>query len=319
MIRLFILVFLLITLIPLPGAAQSPEKVHVAVLAGNTGLAMVKLIDQAALSPARSPFVYEVYKSPDPVLGKMITGEIDLAGLPTNIAANLYNKGAGVQIAAIIGWGVMYVASSDPSIKEWADLKGREVWVASKGAVSDILFQYLVTKNGLDLEKDLKIQYLANAAEVAQLLAAGKITCAALPEPWVTAALDKNPQLKVALDYQKEWQRIEKQGLAYPQTCVVAREKFAREHPQTLRRFLNDLKSSISWVKRYPKSMGPLAEKYLQIPDLAAQKSLNRCNIRYNDAYKVRPEVGRFIQRLLEFAPESVGGKLPDAGFYYQP
>jgi NitT/TauT family transport system substrate-binding protein len=317
--RLSIMIFLLMTLLPFPGSAQSQEKIHVAALAGNVGLAMVKSIDQAAANPVESAFVYEVYKSPDPVLGKLITGEIDLAGLPTNIAANLYNKGAGVQIAAIIGWGVMYVASSDPAIKKWADLKGREVWVASKGAVSDILFQYLVAQNGLNPAQDLKIQYLANAAEIAQLLAAGKITNAAIPEPWVTVAMDQNPRLKVVLDYQTEWPRIAKQGSAYPQTCVVVREKFAREHPQELKRFLNDLKSSISWIKRYPKSMGPLAEKYLQIPDLVAQESLNRCNIRYNGAYKVRSEVDRFIQCLLKFAPESVGGKLPDAGFYYQP
>ncbi|HEX3044996.1 MAG TPA: PhnD/SsuA/transferrin family substrate-binding protein [Bacillota bacterium] len=316
--RLLFLILILITIIPLPSQAQSPVKVRIAALTGNVGLAMVKSIDQSSAEPD-SPFAYEVYKSPDPVLGKLITGEIDLAGLPTNIAANLYNKGAGVQIAAIIGWGVMYVVSSDPGIKKWPDLKGREICVASKGAVSDILFQYLVTKNGLDPEKDMKIQYLANAAEVAQLLVAEKFTCAAIPEPWVTVALDKNPGLKVVLDYQKEWQKIEKNGAAYPQTCVVVREKFAREHPQELRRFLSDLKSSISWIKRYPKSMGPLAEKYLQIPDAVAQKSLSRCNIRYSEAYRVRPEVDRFIQRLLEFAPESIGGKLPDAGFYYQP
>ena len=72
-------------------------------------------------------------------------------------------------------------------------------------------------------------------------------------------------------------------------------------------------------VNHNPKAAGVLGEKYVQIAPLAVEKGLVRTNLKYNDAFKVRLEIGRFLERLVEFAPESVGGKVPDEGFYYQP
>jgi NitT/TauT family transport system substrate-binding protein len=267
----------------------------------------------------QSPYAFEVYKTPDLAAAKLISGEMDMAGLPTNIAAILYNKGAEVQIAAVIGWGVLYVVSSDLSLKNWSGLKGKEVCVPSKGALSDILFRYLLSQNNLDPERDLKILYLASPIEAAQLAAAGKINLAALPEPWVTELLEKNPGFKVALDFQKEWRRIEKQGLFYPQTAMVVRKRFAQEQPAALRRFLKELEQSMQWLSRHPQAGGLLAEKYIQISPPAVEKGLSSSNLKYRSAAKVRNEVTRFLQRLLEFAPESIGGKLPDEGFYAQP
>lgn len=307
---------ILALLIPIASGAEN-EPMRVAVLSGNVGLSMVKLIDRP--EAVKYPVRFEVYNNPNPVLAKLVSGDLDLAGLPANMAAILYNKGVPVQLASIIGWGVMYVISSDATIKTWPDLRNREVYVASKGAISDILFRYLVNKNGLDPEKDMKIQYIASAAELAQLAASGKATIAAVPEPWVTEALEKDPRLKIVLDYQQEWRRMEKQGLNYPQTCIVVRKGFAREHPQALREFLKDLESAISWANTHPEAAGVLAEKYVQIPAAVAQKGMARSNLRYADAYKVRREVDLFLHRLAEYAPDSVGGKVPDEAFYYQP
>ena len=315
--KLFALLFLFVLLIPSFAFGDSPQNIRVATLSGTTGLAMVKLMEKPSIGGV--PVTFDVYNNPNLVMAKLIAGEVDIAGLPTNMAAILYNKGVGIQLGAIVGWGVMYVVSSDPAIKKWSDLKGKEVYVASKGAISDILFQYLVTKNGLNPGVDLKIQYIASAVEIAQLAASGKITTAAMPEPWVTETLEKNPNLKIALNYQKEWQRIEKKGLTYPQTCIVVSKKFATEHKEILNKFLKELQSSIGWIKRYPSEGGALAEKYIQIPAIDIVKGLSRCNLKYTDAVKVRTETDQFIQKLLEFYPDAVGGKAPDETFYYQP
>ena len=311
--KILLLMLLLLLCIPVISGAESTDKIRVSALAGNVGLAMVKMMDE----PTNVNF--EVFKTPDLAVGKLIAGETDIAGLPTSTAAVMYNKGVGVQVAAIIGWGVMYVVSSDKTIKKWTDLKGKEIYVSTKGAISDILLRYLISKNGLNPEQDVKIQYIASSVEIAQLVASGKVTLAAMPEPWVTEVLEKNPQLKVVLDFQKEWQRVEKQGATYPQTCIVVRKQFAYEHPAALRNFLKDFNMSINWVNNNPKPAGRLAEKYVQISPLAVEKGLKRTNLKFNDAFKIRAEIGRFLQRLVEFAPESVGGKVPDEGFYYQP
>ena len=313
-----VLLILLIWALLIPTAfGAENEPMRVAVLSGNVGLSMVRLMDRP--EAAEYPVRFEVYNNPNPVLAKLISGDLDLAGLPTNMAAILYNKGVPVQLASVIGWGVMYVVSSDATIKTWSDLRSHEIYVASNGAISDILFRYLVSKNGLDPEKDMKIQYIASAAELAQLAASGKATTAAVPEPWVTEALEKDPGLKIVLDYQKEWRRIEQLGLNYPQTCIVVRSGFVKEHPQALKEFLKNLETAISWANTNPAAAGLLAEKYVQIPATIAQKGMVRSNLRYADAYKVRREVDQFLLRLVEYAPDSVGGKVPDEAFYYQP
>ncbi|MGE5581777.1 MAG: ABC transporter substrate-binding protein, partial [Bacillota bacterium] len=270
--------------------------------------------------PQTSKVTYniEVLMSPDLAVAKLIAGETDFAGLPTNTAAILYNKGVGVQLAAIIGWGVMYVVSDDPKIKSWGCLKGKEIYVPNKGALPDILLRYLLVKNGLT-EQDVKIQYFNSAVEIAQLLAAGKAGLAALPEPWVTQVVEKNPKMKVVLDFQKEWKRIEKQGLFYPQTCIAVRRQFAKEHPESVREFLKDLNASMKWLQANKKAGAILAEKYVQISAAAVMSGLGRCNLKYNDACKVRKEINGFLSRLAEYAPESVGGKVPDEDFIYQP
>ncbi len=293
--------------------ANPVRGMKVGTLSGPTGLAMVKLLDETGGAEL------EVFKSPDLVVGKLVTGELDAAALPMNLAAVLYNKGADLKVASVFGWGVMYVVSSDSKLKHWKDLKGKEVYVASKGAVSDLLLRYLSSKNGLNLETELKIQYSASPVEVAQLLIAGKIQTAVLPEPWVTQVMLKNSKLKIRLDYQKEWQRLERQGLTYPQSCLVVRGKYAAEHPEAVKGLLKDLQRSIGWVQAHRKEAGSLAEKYVQIAPETVVQGLSRCNLKYTEAFKVRRAVDLFLQRLLEYAPEAVGGRLPDENFYYQP
>jgi NitT/TauT family transport system substrate-binding protein len=236
-----------------------------------------------------------------------------------NQAAILYNKGIKLQIPAVIGWGVLYVVGNDAAIRTWKDLKGKEIYLVAKGAVPDLLFRYLVTKNGLNPDRDLKLNYIASPVELAQLTATGKVALATLPEPWVTQVLLRSPRSKVVLDFQTEWSRVEKRRATYPQTCLVVSGKFAREQPKLLRQFLKDLEKSIAWLNKNPQAGGLQAEKHVQIPAVAVEKGIARCNLDYKPARKVKKEVGRFLEKLSEVAPDAIGGKLPDAGFYYQP
>lgn len=312
---LIILVAVMAAVAVLPVAAE--RSVSVMTLSGVTGLAMAKMMEQPVKSEAG--YKFQVFKSPDVLLAKLISGEADIAALPTNTAAILYNKGVKLQLASIIGWGVMYIVGNDQTITKWEKLKGKEIYVPGKGAVPDILLRYLLIKNGVNPDTDLKINYLASPAELAQLTIAGKAQLAALPEPWVTEVIEKSPQAKVLLDFQKEWGRIEKQGSVYPQSCVVVSQKFAQEQPEELKLFLRELKGSIKWLNAHPEQGGELAEKYLQISRTAVVKGLRRCNIRYNDAVQVSDQVRRFLEVLGQTVPEATGGKLPDEAIFYRP
>lgn len=317
-VLVLLMIGMVLSLLVLAGAGSGEEAppVRIAGLSGVSGLAMVKLIDEPALG-GRS-ITHSIFKSPDLLTGKLITGEVDIAALPINAAAILYNKGVPVQIASVIGWGVMYLIG-DAKVKDWPDLKGQTVIAPAKGAVPDLLFRYILVKNGLNPEVDLTIQYVGSPVELAQLTAAGAGSLVVLPEPWVTQVIEKNPKVHVLLDFQQEWQRIEKQGQTYPQTCIVVNRKFAAANREFVQLYLKELEGAMEWLNQNSESAGILAEKHVQISATAVQKGLARCNLRFANAIKARPEIDRFLLRLSELAPNAIGGKLPDEKFYYQP
>lgn len=303
----------LVFISPIVRAAEAP--LRVGALAGGTGLAMVKMINDPAAS---GRYQFSVYKSPELLTAKVIAGEVDLAALPLNSAAILYNKEVPIRLTSVIGWGLMYLVSGDSSLKSWAALKDKEIHVAGKGAVSDLIFRYLAMKNGLDPGRDFRIQYLA-PVELAQFAAAGKAPYAVLPEPWVTEVLLRNTQLKVAIDMQEEWKRSERDRLTYPQTVLIARQPLLRSDAGRVATFEKELEEAIHWLKLHPREGGALAEKTIQISALTVEKGIDRCNLNYLKAAGARTQIMTFLERLGTMAPEAIGGKLPDGGFIYQP
>jgi len=298
------------------GLAQSKPPVIITGLSGISGLAMVKLIEEPLIGGR--PVTHSILKSPDLLMGKLITGAVDLAALPINTAAILYNKGVSIQVAAVIGWGVLYLVG-DTELKDWIDLKGKKILVPAKGAVPDLLLRYLLLKNGLNPERDLTIQYVGSPVELARLSAAGEVSLAVLPEPWATEVIARNSKNKLLLDFQREWQRIENQGQTYPQTCIVVNKSFAGSNPEFVDCYLKELEGSIRWLNENPQQAGILAEKYVQIWSNTIQKGLPRCNIRFEPGFKAQGKIEHFLSRLAELEPNAIGEKIPDEGFYYQP
>lgn len=306
-----ILLFLVASSLP----AAEKTTINVMVLSGPTGLSLVKMVEEKPDLVPGVTFNYTVLTSPEQMSAKIIAGEADIAAVPTNLAAILYNKGIPIKLAAITNWGVMYVIGSE-LITSWSDLKGREIGVTGKGNTPDLLFRYFLGANGVDPEKDLQIRYYASPKELANLVIAGKVTLATLPEPWITEALSRNSDLKVLLDYQTEWSRLEKQKEAYPQSALVVKSALAAANPALVDTFLEAAIAANNWVVEHPEAAGPYAEKHLAISAAAATEAIPRCNLRLVRAYLVRSEIEHYLEKLYSFEPQSIGGKLPDAGFY---
>ncbi|MCL6615105.1 MAG: ABC transporter substrate-binding protein, partial [Firmicutes bacterium] len=105
---------------------------------------------------------------------------------------------------------------------------------------------------------------------------------------------------------------------SYPQSCLVVKAALAEEHPEVVREFFHQAALSSEWVNRHPEEAGRLAEEYVQISAAAAREAIPRCNLRFAEAASVREEVDHYLRRLYAFDPASVGGRIPDAGFYWQ-
>lgn len=301
--------------------AANPEPVSfkVAVMRGPTAVGLIKMMDDQPVLGDNVSVEYLVEQSPDTLSSKLLTGEMEIAAIPTNMAANLYNKGVAYQLAAMNTWGVMYVVSDGVDINSWADLKGQEVNCTAQGAASDVIFRYLLSKNGIDPDKDITLTYVPTPAEQAQLAIAGKSKITVLPEPWVSSVLSKNKNAKLALDFQKEWTRLNGTDIPFAQTCLVVKKDFADQHPDIMARFLEEYAASIDWVNKNTTEAGALIVKHdIGIPADVAADAIPRCNLRYMSAADAQPAVEKYLQVLLDFSPNSIGGKMPDDKFYYQ-
>ena len=183
-------------------AAKTKSGVRIAGLKGPTTMGLVNLLDMERSGKASQHYDLQLYGAADEIVPKLIKGELDMAAIPANLAATLYQKtNGGIQVMAVNTLGVLYVVEKGDSIHSFADLKGRTILSTGKGTTPEYVLRYLLTKNGLDPDKDVKIEYYSEASEVtAQMAASKKDAIAVLPQPYVTAAQLKDSSLRVVLD-----------------------------------------------------------------------------------------------------------------------
>ena len=253
-------------------------------------------------------------------MARVAGGELDVAVFPSNMAAKLYTAGPGYKLGAVVGMGVLSMLTRDPELRSGEDLKGRTIHSIGKGATPDYLLSYLLSENGLDPKRDLRIDFsISNGAQLTQMLIAGKVETAVLPQPFVTLATRKSKDVGIVLDFQDAWKETRGSDETYPITVVVFKPSFVEEHSGAVEAFLEEYRKSIEWVNSNPSEAAALIEKYGVMPAAIAQPAIPHCNLKYIPAEEARGLMESFLQVLLNFNPASVGGRLPDDGFYYSP
>ncbi|HHU51163.1 MAG TPA: ABC transporter substrate-binding protein [Firmicutes bacterium] len=301
-----------------PANAVRPGETTVKIMAlqGPTGLTLLKMIQD---NPVFSPKVtasYNLLKGPDQIIAKIVSGEADIAALPTNLAAILYNKGIPIRLLAVTNWGVNYVIGRDRSIRTWTDLKGKEVAIAAPGATPDLLFRFILENNGLNPEADLKLVYYSTPVELAQLMIAGRVELGVLPEPWVSQVILRETTTQILLNFQEEWKKLHNQNRSYPQSCLVVKTAFAQTYPELISGFLREAAASSAWVTQNPDQAGILAEKHLSIQAAVGPLAIPRCNLDFLRPFEVKGEIEAFLHALYKYNPDSIGARIPDANFY---
>lgn len=290
-------------------------------VAYNSGPIAVSIAKMAADQPALGENVtadYQVVMSPDLMASKLQSQEADIAILPSNQAALLYNKGVPYKLAAVSIWGVLYIASSE-DIDEWNDLRGREVALIGRGLNPDIILRHLLEHNGLEPDRDVTLTYYPSPQELAQAVIAGKNQVALLPEPILSMVLTQRQDFKVVLDVQEEWAKANAAGDSYPQTVVVVKQTLAEQHMDVVNAFLTEYEKSIDWANANPEEAGQLVEQMdIGLKAAIVAQSIPRCNLRFVHALDAKNALIAYFEALMDYSAESVGGALPDDEFYLE-
>ncbi|MDL2217066.1 PhnD/SsuA/transferrin family substrate-binding protein [Christensenellaceae bacterium OttesenSCG-928-M15] len=306
---------------PEPEPTKEPEDViddtlQVATLKGPTGMGMVKLMQDYEEGLTENAYSFSIAGAPDEVTGKLITGEVDIAALPVNLAATLYNKTEGeIVMIAVNTLGVLYVLEQGDTVQSIKDLEGKTVYATGQGATPEYILNYLLDKNGI--KDQVTVEYKAEHAELATLLGAGEVTLGMLPEPNVTATLLKNSDLRIALDLTEEWNKVS-EGTPLVQGCIVARKEVVLDRPDQIATFLREYEESTYYAIAEMEEAAKLIEKYeIMGSAAAAQKAIPNCNIVCISGESMSYAASGMIEMLFEADEKSVGGKMPGNDFYH--
>ncbi|MEG2174316.1 MAG: ABC transporter substrate-binding protein, partial [Oscillospiraceae bacterium] len=195
----------------------------------------------------------------------------------------------------------------------------KTIYSTGKGTTPEYVLNYVLQQNGLDPQKDVTIEYKAEASEIAALLSEGQQGIAMLPQPYVTTVMSKMPNLRVALDMTAEWDRVAKGESNLVTGVLVVRRAFAEQNQDALNAFLKEYKDSVAFVNSNVDVAAELVAKQGIVPSAAiAKQAIPACNITLIDGDEMQTKAGGYLQVLFEQNPASVGGKLPDEAFYYK-
>ena len=294
-------------------AEYDPVAVRIAALKGPTAMGLVELMS----NDAYSNYDFTLAASPDEVAPRLIQGELDIACIPANLAAVLYNRTGGeIVTLAVNTLGVLYIVENGNAVQSIEDLRGMTIAASGKGSTPEYALYYLLRQHGLEPEIDVMIDWKSEHSECVTALATGNATVALLPQPFVTVAQNQLEDLRVALDLTREWDALDN-GSALITGVAAARRSFVQEHPAAVAQFLNGYAASVAWVNENVSDAAALIGAADIVPAPVAEKALPYCNIVCVSGDELSAILPGYLSVLHEAAPESVGGALPESDFYY--
>lgn len=296
------------------------------VLSGPTGVGAAKLMaDNENVTPdavangAAAPVINTAAVEADNqmVSSALINGDVDIAAVATNVAANLSAKSEGaIQVLAVNTLGVLYILEKGDSVQSMADLAGRNVYATGQGANPEFVLNYLLTENGVD-PAEVDIQWMTPQEVTAKMASSDDGICM-LPVPAATALMLQDSGVRQALSLTGEWSKVSGGQLAMG--CIVARTDYIEENPLGVENFLTAYQDSISYMSD-PANLEDAAQLVAQYgitPNAAiAKAAIPQCNLVCLTGEEMKSVLEDYYQVLYDADPASIGGALPYDSFYY--
>ncbi len=293
-------------------APKDYTEIKVAVLNGTTGFGIAPLYSDIQ-KEKKMDFTASIdfYADATLVSPLVIGGSVDIAAVPTNLAAVLYNKTEGaIEVLAVNTLGVLYLIENGETVNSLADLEGKTVYLPGSGSNPEYVLKTLLELSGLTDKVTLDYTY-ATPDELTAALASGKASLGVLPEPKVTAAMTKNASLRVSVDFSKEWKALT--GTELVQGCIIARKEFLEAHPVAVDNFLKAYESSVNTLNSDPEAAArAVVEAGIAANEELVKRALPRCNVTYLVGDEMKNALNEFWGALYAQVPSSIGGALPD-------
>jgi NitT/TauT family transport system substrate-binding protein len=292
------------------------HNITIASLNGPSSMALIKLIDSLG-SGTNNNIKVEILDEPVQVRKMMIEGRAGFALIPTTMAAILYNKGLDYRLVAIPVWGNLYLFGNDTTITSWEDLRGKKFYLMARGMTPDVLFRYLLKRNGIIPDKDVMLDYgFPTHLELANAIAAGKVDLGVISEPMGSVVMNRNKNVHAILDLNSEWNK--QLGVPLTQTALLVKGSLLSSNQDLVRQIIAACERSLNWVNSNPDSAATLMVRYNLLPDYkTALDAIPRSNMHFIKATDISTGIEEYLNVFFEMNPDIIGGKMPDENFIY--
>ena len=298
---------------------EAPVTARIAALKGPTAMGLVKLMSDAPSSANGPLYDFTLAGSADEVTPALIKGELDMACVPANLAAVLYNKTEGaVQVIDINTLGVLNVVTGDASVASFGDLAGHTVYMTGKGTTPEYVMNFLLERAGLTGQ--VTLEFKSEPTEVLSALLVDPSAVGVLPEPFKTAAIAKSEgKLSAPVSLTDVWDELAGDtGSRLLTGVTVVRRAFAKEHPEAVAEFLSCHAASVEAVNAAPADWAQAVVDAGIVDNAAiAEKAIPGCMLVCQTGKDMKAALDGYLQVLADADASAVGGKLPADDFYY--
>ena len=270
---------------------EALSSVHFGVMQGPSGLSSAMMDEDVQLT---------VFGSPDECTAHLINGELDFAILPANTALNLYNKGIKIKAVAVTCLGMLSLTGTNKNADKLS--------VPGLGGTPEYMAKLLYSEYEADYSS-------MSPAQLSQLLIAGKVELAVLPQPFVTMVVNSNPKIKIFEDVSQRWEKFTGQS-QYPMSLLVVSDKFLDSEPDKVIEVCKCFERSVEIVNSNTEEVARKIEELGLMKAEIAQKAIPFCALVYTDGQETEELCNTYFSVLADLDSQAIGGKMPDRFFY---
>ena len=184
----------------------------------------------------------------DKTMTAVISGEADIGFMGAEASVYAYQEGATdpvVNFAQLTQRaGNFLVAREEMPDFKWEDLKDKKVLGGRKGGMPEMVFEYILRKNGLDPQKDLTIDQSIDFGSTA-------------------AAFTGDTSADFTVEFEPSATALEKEGAGYvvaslgvdsgyvPYTSYSAKTSYMEKNPEIIQKFTNALQKGMEYVQSH--------------------------------------------------------------------
>ena len=184
----------------------------------------------------------------DKTMTAVISGEADIGFMGAEASVYAYQEGATdpvVNFAQLTQRaGNFLVAREEMSDFKWEDLKDKKVLGGRNGGMPEMVFEYILRKNGLDPQKDLTIDQSIDFGSTA-------------------AAFTGDTSADFTVEFEPSATALEKEGAGYvvaslgvdsgyvPYTSYSAKTSYMEKNPEIIQKFTNALQKGMEYVQSH--------------------------------------------------------------------